>query len=113
VSDNFWIQLEQLMRAHAVIIDRPRGTRHPRYPDFHYPYDYGHLAGTASGDGQGIDVWIGSLSSPSIIGVVCTVDLSRHDAEIKLLVGCTVDDARVILSLHNQGDQAGILVLRK
>jgi inorganic pyrophosphatase len=111
-GSSFWQHLDALVAAHPLIIDRPRGTRHARFPDFFYPYDYGYLSGTTAGDGQGIDVWLGSLTTRSVTGIVCTVDLQKRDSEMKLLIGCTQDEARRIVTLHNHGDQAGILVLR-
>ena len=40
--------------------------------------------------------------------VICTVDLGKRDAEIKLLLGCTPSEAQVILQVHNGpgGDKA-------
>lgn len=77
-----------------------------------YPLDYGHLAGTTSGDGQELDVWLGSLSTHSLDAIVCTVDLLKNDAEIKLLIGCTEADQQTILSFHNGGPQSAILLRR-
>jgi hypothetical protein len=62
-SEHFWQQADDLVAASEIGIDRPRGRAHPRYPDVHYPLDYGFLAKTRAGDGSGIDVWSGvSLS---------------------------------------------------
>jgi len=60
-SLSFWHELDELAAACPVVIDRPKGSRHPRYPDMIYPYDYGYLEGTQAADGGGIDCWIGSL----------------------------------------------------
>jgi inorganic pyrophosphatase len=43
-----------------IVIDRPKGTVHPKYPEFAYQVDYGYLKDTSSMDGAGIDVWVGS-----------------------------------------------------
>jgi inorganic pyrophosphatase len=79
-----------------------------------YPLDYGFLSGTTSGDGHGVDVWIGSLKRPRVTGVICTVDLSKRDAEVKILLSCTRAEQHRILSLHNfrAGSQAGVLITR-
>lgn len=108
----FWQYLEQLVVESRLTVDRPRGSLHPRYPDSVYPLDYGYLAGTRAGDGEGIDVWIGSLTTQRITGIICTVDSARRDAEIKLLLGCTSDDMQMALDHHNRGGQAGLLILR-
>jgi inorganic pyrophosphatase len=106
----FWNRLQQLLEACPLVIDRPRGTAHPRYPALVYPFDYGYLKGTTGGDGQGIDVWAGSGDRTVLTAVVCTVDLHKRDGELKLLVGCTEAEAQAILAVHNSGPQAAILI---
>lgn len=110
-ADRFWEKLDDLVAACDLVIDRPRGTLHPRY-GFAYPLDYGYLAGTRTGDGEGIDVWAGSLPEKTVTGLVCTVDAGKGDAEVKLLLGCTPQERYEALAAHNRGAQAGILVER-
>ena len=109
---DFWRQLDRLVADCAIRIDRPAGSAHPRYADLIYPLDYGYLEGTASADGSGLDVWIGSLPDRAVTAVVCTVDLEKRDAEIKILLGCTPEEARQITAIHNAGVQAAILIER-
>jgi len=111
-TSNFWLALDQLMATSEIVIDRPKGSAHPRYPDFIYPVDYGYLANTRAMDGGGLDVWVGGLPDRRLTAVICTVDLLKHDAEIKLLLGCSAAEQRVILELHNADSQSGILVER-
>ncbi len=102
----FWSTLDDLARNHTAIIDRPRGSAHPRQADMIYPLDYGYLAGTTAGDGDGIDVWIGSLAGRAVTGIVCTADVHKRDAEIKLLLGCTADEMAAVgrfLNSHGLG----------
>jgi inorganic pyrophosphatase len=108
----FWEKLDRLMGSSEIIIDRPKGTAHPRYPDDIYPLDYGYLAGTTSGDGDGIDVWLGSLPNRHLTGVICIIDTLKRDSEIKLLLGCTTDEMDRILARHNVSDQGGLLIRR-
>lgn len=35
----FWQSLDLLVAESSIVIDRPCGTPHPRYPDFLYPFD--------------------------------------------------------------------------
>jgi inorganic pyrophosphatase len=112
MHERFWPDLDQLVAQHAIVVDRARGTAHPRYPDFVYPLDYGYLEGTRSMDGGGIDVWLGSLPERTVRGVIATVDLKKGDSEMKLLIGCTPEEAEVVLAAHNAHTQAGLLVLR-
>ena len=80
---NFWSKLALLVSATSVVVDRPKGSAHPRIPTLIYPLDYGYLSGTRSGDGHGIDVWIGTLKRRVITGVVCTVDLEKRDTDVQ------------------------------
>lgn len=59
-DEDFWKALDELVNNSEIIIDRPKGTSHPKYPDFIYRVDYGYLSDTSSMDGAGIDVWVGS-----------------------------------------------------
>jgi inorganic pyrophosphatase len=113
-DENFWSKLSSLVEASSVVVDRPKGSVHPRIPTLVYPLDYGFLSGTSSVDGHGVDVWIGSLKRRAVTGVVCTVDLSKRDAEVKILLGCSRAEQRLILSIHNYrgGSQAGVLIRR-
>ncbi|WP_199338172.1 hypothetical protein [Nostoc sp. FACHB-133] len=110
---DFWFKLDRLVAASQIKIDRQKGTSHPRYPSFIYPLDYGYLQDTQSGDGNDIDVWIGSLSSQTVTAVICSVDLEKRDTEIKILLGCTSEERQSILDIHNTGSQSSILLVRK
>lgn len=94
----FWSILDDLVRDHEIIVDRPRRSAHPRQPDMIYPLDYGYLAGTTAGDGDGIDVWLGSLPGREVSGIACTADAYKRDAEIKLLLGCTAEEMAAVQS---------------
>lgn len=109
---DFWRALDRLVQGSELRVDRPKGSRHPRYAEQVYPLDYGYLEGTVSGDGQGVDVWVGSLPGRSVTGIICAVDLLKRDAEVKILLGCTPEEARQVLSLHNSGDQSAMLLER-
>lgn len=109
---DFWGSLDKLMRDNVLVIDRPRGSAHPRYPGFIYPVDYGYLEGTESGDGQGIDVWIGNKSDGEVQAVLLAVDMIKKDVEIKLVMGCTDEEMKTLHSCSNAFSQSSILVKR-
>ena len=113
MAERFWARLQLLIDSSELVIDRPRGRRHPRFSDLVYPLDYGYLEGTSTVDGEGVDAWVGSLHERRLVGLICTVDLERRDAEIKLLVGCTAEEMQLALRFQNQGRMAGILVARE
>ncbi len=100
---SFWQSMTQLLHANSLMIDRPRGSTHPRYPQVIYPLNYGYLENTRSSDGGGIDVWVGSLNTltdeekrKTLTGILCTFDTLKRDAEIKLLIECSAEDIQII-----------------
>lgn len=109
----FWAALDKLAETSPIVIDRAQGTSHPKYTDYIYPFDYGYLEGTASMDGEGIDVWLGSDPARKLTALLCTVDLVKRDSEIKLLLGCSEEEMQTILAFHNQSElMRGMLVRR-
>ena len=110
----FWLAVDTLITNSAIIIDRPKGSVHPKYPHCIYPVNYGYLADTASMDGSGIDLWLGSCQKQIADALICTVDLLKRDSEIKLLIGCTDAEKQLILEFHNDSEyMKGILIERK
>ena len=97
----FWNALDELVNNSEIVIDRPKGTAHPKYPNFIYRVDYGYLKDTTSMDGAGIDVWVGS-GGKKVDAIMCIVDLIKKDSEIKILIGCTEEEKAVICETHNE-----------
>ena len=112
MSDDFWETLDWLIANCRVVIDRPKGSPHPRFPEFIYPLDYGYLEGTTSGDGNGIDLYRGSLDPSCLSAVILTADTFKQDVEIKLILGCTNEETRVALDHMNSGMMRALLVTR-
>ena len=109
----FWQALDRLISASEIVIDRPKGSAHPRFPSRIYPLDYGYLAGTASMDGDGIDLWRGSDPAQRLDAVVCTVDLMKRDSEIKLLIGCTEEEKAAVMRWHNDSDMMKAILIER
>lgn len=108
----FWELLDVLVKGSEIVIDRPRGTAHPKYPDFVYKVDYGYLKDTSSMDGAGIDVWVGS-GGKQVDAVICIVDLMKRDSEIKILIGCTEEEKQLVYEAHNETQyMKGIMIRR-
>ena len=99
---NFWQGMGNLISTNMIIIDRPRGKPHSRYPKLVYPFDYGYVQNTTAGDGDGIDVWMGSLDLKTLTGILCTFDKIKRDAEIKLLLGCAKEDVQIIQNFNSE-----------
>lgn len=115
LNSDFWRALDRLIAESEIVIDRPKNSHHPKYPDMIYPLDYGYLQNTSSMDGQGIDVWRGSLDDGELKAIMVIVDLWKRDSEIKLLIGVTDEEAKTICDFHNNNVDAmqGILISRE
>lgn len=112
VNEEFWNAIDELVAQSEIVIDRPKGTAHPKYPDFIYKVDYGYLKNTTSMDGGGIDVWLGT-GEKKIDAIICIVDLMKRDSEIKILIGCTEEEKDIVYKTHNETEfMKGILIER-
>ena len=70
-----------------IIIDRPLGSAHPRYPGLIYPLNYGYISKTLSGDGGEIDVYLRGVTEPVLnyTARVVAVVHRENDVEDKLV----------------------------
>jgi F420 biosynthesis protein FbiB-like protein len=109
---DFWDYLDTLVASSRLVLDRPKGSAHPRYPELIYPLDYGYLDGTRAGDGDGIDVFVGSDPARELHALALTVDLHKRDAEMKLLLGCTHAEQQIVLDFLNGATMRACLVRR-
>jgi inorganic pyrophosphatase len=98
----FFDELDRLHTMSSVIIDRPAGSTHPRFLTVRYPIDDGNLEGTRGGDGEGVDLFVGSAHGVRVVAAAVTVDLARRDAEVKILADCSsVEVERIAEFLTN------------
>ena len=112
-DNDFWNSIDTLVSSGEIIIDRPKGSSHPKFPNVKYKVDYGYVENTSSMDGGGIDVWLGSLTDKRVNAIICTVDLMKRDSEIKLLIGCTDEEITTVYEFHNDSEfMKGILIRR-
>jgi inorganic pyrophosphatase len=83
---DFFTILDRLAASAEIVVDRPKGLPHPRIPDAIYPLDYGYLQGVTGGDGDGLDVFIGSAKGRGVVGVLLTADpVKRDDDEVRMV----------------------------
>ncbi len=108
----FWKYLDTLIESNSFVIDRPKGSAHPRFPETINPLDYGYLQGTRSTDDVEVDLWSGSENSRRIQGILATVDLQKIDLEAKLVVGCTEVELEAVLRFHNSGGMRALFFPR-
>lgn len=79
----FWNAIDKLVSSSEIIIDRPKGTKHPKFPDILYEVDYGYLKGTTAMDGGGIDIWKGTDELQKIDTIMCIIDLIKRTRRSK------------------------------
>ena len=113
MNKDFWDYLDELVASTSIITDRPKGSSHPLYPHIRYPINYGYLDGSKSGDGSGIDVWIGSMPVKDIVGILVTVDLRKMDSEIKILIGCSETEIILIQGFQNTEQMKSLIIRRQ
>ena len=111
-NEDFWEALDKLVSNSEIVIDRPKGSAHPRFPNFIYKVDYGYLKDTTSMDGAGIDVWVGS-GNKKIDAIMCIVDLMKKDSEIKILIGCTEEEKMEVYRTHNETQYMKGIIIRR
>ncbi|BBF45339.1 hypothetical protein lbkm_4106 [Lachnospiraceae bacterium KM106-2] len=113
-NKDFWLLLDKMVKESEIVIDRPKGSAHPRYPDFIYRVDYGYLKNTSSMDGGGIDIWRGSDPLQKVNAIMCIVDDLKKDSEIKILLGCTKEEEELVYQTHNETEfMKGVLIRRE
>jgi inorganic pyrophosphatase len=112
MNRDVWSRLDELLASSELVIDRPKETRHPRYPEVVFPLDYGYLENTTGGDGDGIDVWVGTAGHRRLTAIAATVDMKKRDAEIKLIIGCTDSEVAVIEAFYSGPYMSAIVIKR-
>lgn len=113
MDNEFWNSIDKLIAESEIVIDRPKGSAHPRYPDFLYKIDYGYLKNTTSMDGGGIDLWLGTKRDQTVDAIICIIDLIKRDSEIKILIGCTEEEKEIVYQTHNETEyMKGIMIRR-
>lgn len=100
----YWDILDEFIKSNNLIIDRKKGTKHPKYLNMIYPVDYGYIANTKSMDGGGIDIFVGGEKAKRINGIICIADSVKNDSEIKIIYGCDENEIKVILNFLNNSD---------
>jgi inorganic pyrophosphatase len=103
LDKEFWQYMERMVKSTSITIDRKKGSSHPRFKQVKYPVDYGFLDETFSIDGSGVDIWLGSGSSAHVNGCFITVDLENADCEVKIVLGCSNEEIRLLKAFHNNG----------
>ncbi|MDB5097949.1 MAG: hypothetical protein JWM80_2370 [Cyanobacteria bacterium RYN_339] len=86
--------------ANGIVLDRPRLSRHPHYPEIVYPIDYGYVQGTVGLDGEALDVFVGTATT-GLVGACFTTDKRKGDQELKLLWNCSPAEVYLVHGFLN------------
>lgn len=112
-NNSFWKYINKLVEDNEIIIDRPKGTSHPKYNDMIYEFDYGYINNTKTTDNGKIDVFKGSLHNRNVNTIICTIDLLKKDIEMKILIGCTEIQKRKIYDFLNNTEYMRAIIIEK
>lgn len=96
-----WEYWEGVVRDKGFDIDRPKGSRHPRYEYIVYPVDYGFIPGVMGWDDAEQDIFVGSPQGP-LVGIILTADFYKGDREFKLLWGLTPEQVKTVHEFFNK-----------
>jgi len=99
--------LKYLGKAVDVIIDRPKGSAHPDYPDIVYPLNYGYIKDILAPDGEAQDVYVLGVDEPLVnfTGEVIAAIRRENDVEDKWIVappGACYLDEEIAEAVHFQ-----------
>ena len=79
---------QYLSKIVKVVIDRPMGTRHPKFKDLYYIQNYGFIPGTKAPDGEELDAYVLGVLEPikEFTGQCIAVIHRTDDNDDKLIV---------------------------
>ncbi len=108
----FWLKVDTLFLSSTLTINRHKGETHPNFKNLVYPVEYGHLTDTASDNGEGVSVYVGSLPQ-SITALVVAADILQKTLDVKILLGCTEAETEEVLHFLNQTDFQKTVLIRR
>jgi inorganic pyrophosphatase len=103
--------LHKILGTHVrIVIDRPIGTKHPKYKSTIYPINCGFIPKTISGDGREVDVYVLGVTETLKPFTEIEVDIIAliirdDDAEDKLVgsaVGAVYTEEEILSQLEFQ-----------
>ncbi len=109
----FWQKLDTLLLSGKLVIDRPKDSAHPDYPNMIYPVDYGYLKDTLSSDQEPIDAFRGSKRTNQVTQIAVAADILKKDCEVKLLIGCTEEETIEVMKMLNGTEFRKAILVRR
>ncbi len=95
-----WEGWEEIILERGFTLDRPKGSVHPVHPEIVYPIDYGYVNETQGGDGEELDIFVGSADN-GLVAVILTTDRRKKDRECKLILNCSPEEIYLINGFIN------------
>jgi len=98
-NTSFELCKKYLGKIVKIKIDRPLGSKHPKY-DYEYPINYGYLEGVLAPDGEELDAYLLMVDKPveQYEGFVTAIIHRTNDDDDKLIVipeGETITDEEI------------------
>lgn len=112
-NENYFEALDALVRNSKIIIDRKKGSSHPKYPNTVYKVDYGYINNTTAIDGNEVGVYKGTSLVQKATGVLCTFELIKKDTEVKILIGLTNKEMNLVYKTHNTSEYINALLVKR
>lgn len=108
---------EYLKKIVTVRIDRPIGSKHPKY-NYIYPVNYGYVPNTISGDGEELDCYILGVLEPveTFEGRCIAIVHRTNDNDDKLIIvpdGKDYSDAEIEALIEFQEKFFEHILIRK
>lgn len=109
-----WSLWDRMIVDLGITLDRPKNSFHPIHQDIRYPIDYGYINGTRGGDGEEMDIFVGSRDN-GLVAAIFTTDFRKNDRELKLIYNCSPPEIYLVNGFINfdQNLMEGKLVLRR
>ncbi|MEY8380091.1 Inorganic pyrophosphatase [Erysipelotrichaceae bacterium NYU-BL-E8] len=101
------------MLSGKLVIDRPKNSAHPDYPNMIYPVDYGYLKDTLSSDQEPIDAFKGTIRTNQVTQIAVAADILKKDCEVKLLIGCTEEETLDVMKMLNGTEFRKAILIRR
>ncbi len=103
-----------------IIVDRPLGSRHPRFPDLVYPVNYGYIPGVFAPDGEEQDVYVLGVDHPiqTFHGRIIAVIRRDDDVEEKWVaapdgVTFTADEIRAAAAFQERFFHSHVILIEE
>lgn len=107
--------LDYLNKTITIQIDRPMGSKHPKY-GFIYPVNYGYVPNTTSGDGEELDCYVLGIYEPltTFTGKCIAIIHRTNDNDDKLIIVpentmFTDDEIRVLTAFQERFFESEII----